>query len=230
MSTQAQMAANRANSQLSTGPVTPEGKAKSSLNAVKSALTGRTVLLPAEDAAAYQQLVQGFYDSRQPVGDREKILVQSLADTQWRLLRIPALELGIYAIGRRNLAELFPDQEDPQIRGALIDAEVFLTYQRQLSNLSIQEGRQREKDSAELLQLQTERKQRLESELTQAATLLTDAKERGEAFDPHEFGFEFSTEQLEERIALIQAQEAHERYPELAAKRHIAGLRRQRAA
>src|SRR4051794_15884848 len=37
-----QLAANRANSQLSTGPKSPEGKAKSSLNAVKTALTGRT--------------------------------------------------------------------------------------------------------------------------------------------------------------------------------------------
>src|SRR5207244_3169460 len=35
-----QLAANRANSQLSSGPKSPEGKAKSSLNAVKTALTG----------------------------------------------------------------------------------------------------------------------------------------------------------------------------------------------
>lgn len=39
------LAANRANTQLSTGPRTPEGKAKSSLNAVKTGLAGRTVLL-----------------------------------------------------------------------------------------------------------------------------------------------------------------------------------------
>src|SRR4051794_40029450 len=43
-----QLAANRANAHLSTGPRTPEGKAKSCLNAVKTGLTGRTVLLPAE--------------------------------------------------------------------------------------------------------------------------------------------------------------------------------------
>ena len=42
----ARLAANQANAQLSTGPRTPEGKAKVSLNAVKTALTGQTVLLP----------------------------------------------------------------------------------------------------------------------------------------------------------------------------------------
>ena len=53
MSSPKQLAANQANSQLSTGPKTPEGKATSSLNAVKTGLTGRTVLLPGDDAAAY---------------------------------------------------------------------------------------------------------------------------------------------------------------------------------
>jgi hypothetical protein len=49
--TDQQLAANRANTQLSTGPTSPEGKAKASLNAVKTALTGRTVLLSCDDAA-----------------------------------------------------------------------------------------------------------------------------------------------------------------------------------
>ena len=52
MSTAAQIAANQKNSQLSTGPTSEAGKAKSSLNAVKSGLTGRTVLLPTDDAAS----------------------------------------------------------------------------------------------------------------------------------------------------------------------------------
>jgi len=39
----AKLNANRANAQLSTGPTTAQGKAKACLNAVKTALTGRTV-------------------------------------------------------------------------------------------------------------------------------------------------------------------------------------------
>ncbi len=42
----AQLAANRANAQLSTGPRSQTGLTASALNAVKTGLTGRTVLLP----------------------------------------------------------------------------------------------------------------------------------------------------------------------------------------
>jgi hypothetical protein len=148
MSSDAQIHANRANAELSTGPKTPEGKAKSSLNAVKTGLTGRTVLLPAEDAAAYQRHIQRFFDEYEPSTDAEEALVQSVADTEWRLLRIPSLEMGIYALGRTELAAKF-DQEDPAVRASLIEAQIFLTYQKQLNNLSVQEGRlrkQRETD------------------------------------------------------------------------------------
>ena len=51
----ARLDANRANAQHSTGPCTDEGKAISSMNAVKTGLTGRTVLLTADDAVIYQQ-------------------------------------------------------------------------------------------------------------------------------------------------------------------------------
>jgi hypothetical protein len=54
MSSAKQIAANQKNAQLSTGPTSTEGRAKSSLNAVKTGLTGRTVLLPGGDAAAYE--------------------------------------------------------------------------------------------------------------------------------------------------------------------------------
>src|SRR5947209_7633537 len=101
------LAANRANAQLSTGPTTSEGKAKSSLNAVKTGLTGRTVLLPSEDAALYEAHVERFQRELQPVGEREAQLVQNLADTQWRLNRIPGLEFGLFALGRKCYADQF---------------------------------------------------------------------------------------------------------------------------
>jgi hypothetical protein len=48
---EAKLAANRANAAHSTGPTTGEGQQRSSLNAMKHGLTGRTVLLPREKKA-----------------------------------------------------------------------------------------------------------------------------------------------------------------------------------
>jgi hypothetical protein len=153
-------AANRENAQLSTGPVTEAGKAKSSLNALKSGLTGRTVLLPAEDAAQYQIHIQRYEDHFKPVGPEESALVQSLAEINWRLTRVPGLEMAIYAQGRIEFADEFQDEEDEAVRRALIEAQTYLAYEKQIRNLHLQEARlvrRREKETAELRQLQQER-------------------------------------------------------------------------
>jgi hypothetical protein len=208
MSSEAQIHANRANALHSTGPTSSTGRAKSSLNAVKTGLTGRTVLLPGDDAAAYQAHVQRFQDRHKPVAGEEQNLVQSLADTEWRLLRIPALEMGIYALGRLELAEKFTKEQDESVRNALIETQTYLTYQRQLNNLSVQENRlrrQREKDLAQLKELQTKRQQDTNKQADQATQLYQEAQREGKPFDPAEFGFEISMQQIRERIAFSEA-------------------------
>jgi len=202
MSSDLQRHANQANAQLSTGPKTPDGQAKSSLNALKTGLTGRTVLLPGDDSAAYRTHIQRLVDRYKPVGDEEAALTQSLGDTEWRLLRVPSLEMGIYALGRLEFAAKF-DQEDPAVRASLIEAHIFLAYQKQLNNLSIQEGRlrkQREHDTAELLKLQKQRKEIAETRMREARSLYEDAQRADQPFDPAEFGFEFSIQQIERHI------------------------------
>ncbi len=200
MSTPAQIAANQRNSQLSTGP-SESGKATSSLNALKTGLTGRTVLLPSEDVAAYSAHVARFEAEWKAATDAERALVQSLADTEWRLLRIPSLEAGIYALGRLEFAELFAG-ETAAARVALIEAKIFLTYQRQLSNLSVQETRlrrQREKDAGTLREMQEtrQRTQRVRLNLAAAQYIEAVRRERHGDFDPAKLGFEFSFEQIE---------------------------------
>ena len=151
------LAANRANAQWSTGPQTPEGKAKSSLNAVK---TGLTVLLPSEDAEAYETHLLQYLERFAPVGNRETELVQSLADTQWRLNRIPGLEFGLFALGRMRYAEQFAEIEDSQVRAALLDAHIFTVKGKHFSNLHRQEARLRRQygqDLKELKELQAQR-------------------------------------------------------------------------
>jgi hypothetical protein len=67
---EAQLAANRANAQLSTGPSAASLK-KTSLNALKTGLTGRQVLLPADDGALYEAMVRDYQNHFSPVGPEE---------------------------------------------------------------------------------------------------------------------------------------------------------------
>ena len=155
----AQLAANRANSQLSTGPRTEAGLARSSKNALKSALTGRTVLLPTDDLEEYAAFLAEFEQDLKPEGAQERELVQIIVDCYWRLRRIQELEYAIYLRGDRQFAEAFQD-EPAQIRRSMIVLETHLAYQKELRNLHIQEARldrKRTKALAELNELQAQR-------------------------------------------------------------------------
>ena len=58
MSTEAQIAANRANSQLSTGPITDTGKAASSQNNFRHGFTGAFAILPWEKQEEFNNLLE----------------------------------------------------------------------------------------------------------------------------------------------------------------------------
>ena len=181
------LTANRANAQLSTGPRTDAGKAKSSLNAVKTGLTGRTVLLSSEDVAAYEAHIERFRREWEPVGDCEIHLVQSLADTQWRLDRIPNLEAGLFALGRLRDADLFADEKDGQVRRAMLDAHILITDAKHFKNLHLQESRlsrRYQQDAKELKELQALRKKEQEEQTKKDAVPKTLAAAAG---------FEFAT-------------------------------------
>jgi hypothetical protein len=185
---EAQLLANRANAQLSTGAKTPEGKATSCLNAVTTGLTGRTVLLHTDDALEYQRHIAAYEKELAPVGPRECDLVQSIADTVWRLRRIPGLEFAIFAHGYVEFAEKFKDH-DPALRPGMIELQTFLHYEKQLRNLQLQEARlsrRREKETAELRELQQAREKQA-----------TEVQEAGTARPAQTNGFEFSTAEIQ---------------------------------
>jgi hypothetical protein len=181
----AKLAANQANAQLSSGPRTEAGKQISSLNALKTALTGKTVLLPTDDRAAYETLTNKLLNDYHPATPDERTLVQSLIDTIWRLERVMNLEFAIYTKGSIEFADQF-DHLDPAARNQMIQVETFLKYEKSIRNLNTQEARlQRKlvKDTLELQRLQAERHQQ---EAEKAAFLA-----RRSAITPA-VGFEFS--------------------------------------
>ena len=80
MSTQAQIIANTANAQLSTGPTTPEGKARSAANSTKLGFHAKqAVLLTEDDHQAFDALSTAFRFELHPTGPIERAL-HSLID------------------------------------------------------------------------------------------------------------------------------------------------------
>src|SRR6202167_2744492 len=88
-------AINRANALHSTGPRTDSGKQRSSLNALRHGLTAASAVLSSEDPAAYDAHRRGFFDEYQPATPTETQLVMEVADTAWRVNRIPGLEAAL---------------------------------------------------------------------------------------------------------------------------------------
>jgi hypothetical protein len=100
-----QIEANRRNAQLSTGPITEEGKKRSRQNALRHGLTAETVidaLEDAEDYAAFEMAVTADYDAQSAV---ERELVLRLASLLWRLRRATAIERGLFKVQAKHLLQ-----------------------------------------------------------------------------------------------------------------------------
>jgi hypothetical protein len=176
----------------STGPRTAAGKQRSSHNALTHGLTSRSPVLATEDPVAYQQHCRQFHDEYQPATPTETQLTQELADTAWRLNRIPTLEAAL--LDRASN----PPTEQDRIDFDIVDAHralatLGLHYQRL--------SRQFQKALDHLREIQSERRLQQERDLKRAAALLELHKHKGIPYDPTELlseaGFVFSKDHIE---------------------------------
>ena len=105
--TPAQQAASRANGRHSAGPTTPDGKRRSSLNALKHGCYSESLLdtmLPlGEDPAGFTELRQGLLDAHQPANAAEALLVDDLALLRWRRIRNERAQAGVLGRARERL-------------------------------------------------------------------------------------------------------------------------------
>jgi hypothetical protein len=180
--------ANKANALLSTGPRTAAGKQRSSQNALTHGLTSRSPFLATEDPAAYQLHCRQFFDEYKPATPTETHLTQELADTAWRLNRIPSLEAALLDRAAN------PPSEQARIEFDIVDAHralatLGLHYQRL--------SRQFQKTLDTIREIQSERRREQQRDLKQAAALLEMHKHKGLPYDPVEDGFVFSKDQVE---------------------------------
>ena len=96
MTSERQKAANRANAVHSTGPKTPEGKAVVRLNAVRHGLLARDAVLPGENSDAFEDLWNEVWAELSPVGPIEKLLVERIINSIWRLRRSVRAETALH--------------------------------------------------------------------------------------------------------------------------------------
>jgi len=94
---EAKLAANQANAQHSTGPVSDQGKAIVSQNATKHGLTGKFKVLACESQAEFDQLLSSFLKSEAPVGDDEIQMVHQMAESLWLSRRSVRLQNECFA-------------------------------------------------------------------------------------------------------------------------------------
>jgi hypothetical protein len=91
------LAANRANAARSTGPRTPEGKARSSQNAVRHGLTSQASLLNGESQEELDELARGMEADLRPRGAAEREIVARIVSLTWRLRRVARVEEAMWA-------------------------------------------------------------------------------------------------------------------------------------
>ncbi len=140
-SSPAQIQANRANSLLSTGPATEEGKARASQNARVHGLCSRQLhIADDEEAAIFASLQSALSTQLAPAGELELLLFETILHSQWNLRRCRMNEASLLA----SVPEPFLN---PETRAALKTLAIYTSRHE----------RARQKSTQELKALQNER-------------------------------------------------------------------------
>jgi hypothetical protein len=95
MTSPARIAANRRNAQKSTGPMTQEGKAASSRNALRHGLTARQIVCREEREEDFAAFRTALRDALAPADAVEEQMAERIALLSWRLRRTARAERGI---------------------------------------------------------------------------------------------------------------------------------------
>ncbi len=208
--------ANRRNAQRSTGPRTPAGRARSSMNALRHGITGQVSIMNEEDRVAHDKFVQDLIAGLKPEGAVELQFASVIAEDFWRLQRIRAVENDMLALGNfSDAADI--DVDHPEVHASLTRAQTFLDKSKDFERLTLYEqriNRAIEKNRKQLADLQAERKREREQALEQACLLHQAAAtpEHDNAEGDHHSGseqpaavshngFVFSSEEIENAIA-----------------------------
>jgi hypothetical protein len=103
------VSANRRNGRKSQGPVTDEGKAISRQNALTHGMLAQHVLISSFDPAEHEEelaaLLEGLMEDFKPKTTKERMLVERMAASYWRLRRAYRFEARCIDDARKNELE-----------------------------------------------------------------------------------------------------------------------------
>jgi hypothetical protein len=103
MATDAQIAANQANSKRSSGPRTENGKASSARNATRHGLSGHIFVVADDERDIFEDFLQDHRDDLQPIGALQRDLFDQIVLSAWNLRRLSRLEAEL--ISAENLLD-----------------------------------------------------------------------------------------------------------------------------
>jgi hypothetical protein len=116
MATQKQLLANRLNAKKSTGPRSEEGKAHSSMNALKTGIDAKTQLIRGEIWTDLQELIGEYHDRFRPTTPDQRLLVDTLIDCDWLIRRFRAIETQLWErildVHDITLGQVFSEKSD----------------------------------------------------------------------------------------------------------------------
>ena len=109
-----QLAANRANAARSTGPRTPEGKARSAQNSRKHGFASADFgVVRLEDLESLARLREDLISVYQPVNSQELFAIERMAIAQQSILRAARLEAGLFTLSLNEALDPTPRAQQP---------------------------------------------------------------------------------------------------------------------
>jgi len=103
----------RLNGAKSQGPKTPEGKEKSSQNAVQHGFTSQSVIvLACESQRQFDEIMNEFKEIHQPANAAELDLVEEMVACRWRIRRLWGIETFLMDAEILNQESQFPNDAD----------------------------------------------------------------------------------------------------------------------
>jgi hypothetical protein len=127
MSSQRQIEANRRNAQKSTGPTSVTGKAVSSMNALKSGIHAKSLVLPPEKLADLEQLIGDYYQHHDPDSPEARFYLDEVIHCEWLLRRYRTAETQMWAY--ENESSFSIDRKHPLGKSAALGSNHFSKLQ-----------------------------------------------------------------------------------------------------